>query len=129
MRRLQARTAATFAAIATIGLAVSPWRALAATHPAHASVHSRALASPTTRASGSDDGGGSDDGSVTTRTSPMKPVGGVGPLLGGSGAPAAAAARGRTHGRPAGHTRHPQTATNGGGEWPWRQLTRPPCGP
>ena len=114
MRRLQARTAATFAAIATIGLGVSPWRALAANHPAHAAVRARTAATPNTRTSGSDDRGGSDDGSITTRSSPVRPVGGVGPLLGGSGAPSAVAPA-RTHGGAAGRARHRRTATNGGG--------------
>ena len=57
MRRLQAGTAATFAAIATIGLAVSPWRALGATPPRTPPSRPSGCQRPTTRTSGSDDGG------------------------------------------------------------------------
>lgn len=99
MKRIQARLTATCTALATIALVASPTPALGAEPPVHARVYARAAgaqsANPSgsngggpnrslrTGASGSDDGGGSDDG-VTTRSSAMKPVGGQGPLLGGS---------------------------------------------
>lgn len=110
MRRMQTRMTATLVAVATIGLGVSPWRALAASPSVRVSTHAsrnhrRALATPavapTTRTSGGDDGGSDDGGSgdaVTTRTSPVKPVGGVGPLLGGSGASATGTSHATTHG-------------------------------
>jgi hypothetical protein len=111
------------AALAALALAVSPARVLATQLPTHKRPHataaavrsarsgeaddSRSGASATTRASGSDDGG-SDDG-LTTRTSQMKPVGGVGPLLGGGSSGSGT----RPKKQSSHHAAHPRNRTNG----------------
>jgi hypothetical protein len=111
------------AALAALAVAVSPARVLAAQPTTHKRPHATVTAvrsarsgEPddggsvglvTTRRRGSDDGG-SDDG-LTTRTSRMKPVGGVGPVLGGSSS--SASTRPKTqNGR---HAAHPRNRTNG----------------
>jgi hypothetical protein len=126
MRRIQSRMPSMSAALAAIAVTFSPARALAAEpgtqHPqarvaAVLSRQSREVDDPglhgsVTRTSGSDDGGGSDD-SVTTRTSRMKPVGGVGPLMGGG------SNRSSRMPKTQHHPSHPRTRTsgaNGGGD-------------
>lgn len=116
MRRMHSRMTATLATVAAIGLSVLPTRALGDTSTArarlHARVHSHSVtAALSTRTSGSsDDGPGTDDsGSVTTRSSPMKPVGGVGPLLGGGSSVPTAPTSGSSHH----HRRRPRTSGAG----------------
>lgn len=124
------------AGLAAIALTMSPARALATEARTNGRSHAHMAAarlresddggsggSVTARSSGSDDGG-SDD-SVTTRTSPIKPVGGVGPLLGGGSSGSAAKRTTPNHGhahRPPtrmsgapnhGHAHHPPTRMSG----------------
>jgi hypothetical protein len=107
--------------LAAIALTMSPARAPAAEARTNGRSHAHVAAarsgesddgssggSVTARSSGSDDGG-SDD-SLTTRTSPMKPVGGVGPLLGGGSGGSAAKRTTPNHG----HAHRPPTRKSRG---------------